>query len=412
MGSPSPPSYRALLASPGVAPLLAATLLARLGTRMFSLALVLFVLARFHSPSLAGWVTFMSVAPGLVVSPVAGAFLDRLGTLGGIGLDLGLDLAIMLTLALFGAVLPPAALLLLAGLYSLTSPLGAAGIRASLPRLVPSALWPPLNALDTATYGVVDIVGPALGGIAIAAIGAGPTFALIAAAYAGAVASLFGVGAVPAPATARRSLLADIADGISHFARHRTLRALALCYALHHTALGALAILVPVVATHLLGASGGAGAFGISGDTAAGLLFGLAGAAGIAGALAAGRIALAGRERSFLAIGMAVSAAAIFPLAASFGLAGLALGLAVVGLASGPIDVALITLRQRRTAPAWFARILVLSMSLNVAGAPFGAALAGQLAPRSLPLAFAAAAVAALAGAAAVALIPAEDPTP
>jgi predicted MFS family arabinose efflux permease len=403
MASAEAPGYRALLQSPGVAPLLAAMLLARLGTRMFSLTLVLFMLGRFHSPALAGWATFLSLAPGLIASPIAGTLLDRLGTLHAIRIDLLLSAAILLALSLLGAHLPPAPVLLLLGLLSLTSPLGWAGARAALPRLVPQALWPRVNALDTATYGLVDVTGPALGGFAVAALGAPTAFAIVAGVYAAAVVSLLAVGPVPAPAAARRGVLADTADGILHFVRHPTLRALGLCTTLYNAAWGGLAILVPVVARASLGPRG---------DAAAGLFWTVAGAAGLVASLAAGRLPVAGNERRFLAIGQAITALAIFPLAAYGGLTGLALALALLGLVAGPTDVALITLRLRRTEPAWFARILVLSMSLNVAGMPIGAAIAGQLVHVSLPLTFAVAALASLAGAAAVALIPRERATP
>jgi len=46
---------------------------------MVAIALILFVLARYHSPQLAGLTAFLAVTPGLVVSPIAGALLDRYG---------------------------------------------------------------------------------------------------------------------------------------------------------------------------------------------------------------------------------------------------------------------------------------------------------------------------------------------
>jgi MFS family permease len=46
---------------------------------MLNVALVLFVLQRFHSPTLAGIVVFVLIVPGLLVSPIAGALLDRYG---------------------------------------------------------------------------------------------------------------------------------------------------------------------------------------------------------------------------------------------------------------------------------------------------------------------------------------------
>ena len=82
----------------------------------------------------------------------------------------------------------------------------------------------------------------------------------------------------------------------------------------------------------------------------------------------------------------------------------------LIALAAGPVDVALLTLRQRRTDPAELGRVLSVSMSLNLAGIPLGAALAGTLIPRSLPATFAAAALASLLAAAAVALVPRHDP--
>ena len=74
-----PISYAQLIRFPNVLALLSATCLSRLASRMFTTAIVFHVLAAFDSPSLAGWISFASIAPGLVVSPLAGAFLDRTG---------------------------------------------------------------------------------------------------------------------------------------------------------------------------------------------------------------------------------------------------------------------------------------------------------------------------------------------
>ena len=110
-----------------------------------------------------------------------------------------------------------------------------------------------------------------------------------------------------------------------------------------------------------------------------------------------------------MALGMLASAIAAWPLAAEFGLPGLACGLMLVGAAAGPIDVAVLTLRQRRTDPAELGRVLSVSMSLNMAGGPFGSALAGALVTRSLPGTFAVAAASCVLASAAVALIPNAD---
>ena len=108
-----------------------------------------------------------------------------------------------------------------------------------------------------------------------------------------------------------------------------------------------------------------------------------------------------------LATSLAAWPLAAWPLAAHFAPVGLVLGLMLVGAAAGPIDVSVLTLRQRRTAPAELGRVLSVSMSLNRAGGPLGSALAGILVTWSLSAAFIAAALASALAAAAVALIPA-----
>jgi hypothetical protein len=107
-----------------------------------------------------------------------------------------------------------------------------------------------------------------------------------------------------------------------------------------------------------------------------------------------------------MAVGMLVTAAAAWPVSARFGVAGLAAGLMLIGAAAGPIDVGVLTLRQRRTDPTELGRVLSVSMSLNLAGGPLGSALGGLLVVWSLSGTFGVAALAAMLGAWAVSLIP------
>src|SRR6516165_911548 len=71
-------SYRQVLRLPQVSELLVCACLARLASRMFNLAIILYALTRFNSPALAGWVAFAEIGPGLVANPFSGALLDRL----------------------------------------------------------------------------------------------------------------------------------------------------------------------------------------------------------------------------------------------------------------------------------------------------------------------------------------------
>jgi predicted MFS family arabinose efflux permease len=66
------------------------------------------------------------------------------------------------------------------------------------------------------------------------------------------------------------------------------------------------------------------------------------------------------------------------------------------GASNGLFDIAMFTLRQRRTDPSWFGRAFAVSMAANSAGIPIGSALAGPLIGWSLNAALWAAVAAAL----------------
>ena len=390
-------SYSALLRQRDLGRLLLAAALARLAARMLMLVLVLYALARFHSPPLAGWVGCAALGPGLLASPLAGALLDRLGSVAAIMVDMACSAALVMAFAMLALthIDSAATLLILVSLYSLTSPLSSAGVRALLPTLVEPAALDRANALDTSLHAVIDVIGPALGGALFGFAGAAVALLTIAALYAvGCLSLLSTAWSVRTASPHRGGLFRDAAAGVAHVLRHRSLRALALTYALYQVGWGILLVVVPVFVTRTLGG-------GAHGDVVVGTLWAVSGLAGGVGALAAGQLGALGRERSVIAGGILATAAAIYPLSASFGLVGLGFGLAVVGFLAGPVDVGVLTLRQRRTEPGWLGRVMAVSMSLNLSGLPIGSALGGLLCGVSLTAAFAAAACACVAAAAA-----------
>lgn len=373
------PTYRQVLRAPHVLPLLVAALCSRLASEMFTLVLVLHVLAVFSSPALAGVVVFAAAAPGLVISPLAGAVLDRVGATRSIVADLVASAVLVTALALVpGGIVP---VVVLAVLYSLTSPLNIAGVRVLLPRLVPGPALERVNALDSGLFNLVEVVGPVLAGGLFALFG-GQVSLLV-------VAALHGVGCVfvlvlPAGRpehTEHRPLLRSTAEGVRYVLTHPVLRALVVSYGLYQVAWGVLVVAVPTVA----------------GGARAGVLWGVAGLAGIVGALIVGHVLRAGRERTAVVVGIAVTAGAA--VVATRGLVGLVVCLVAVGLASGLVNVGLLTLRQRRTDPARLGRVLAVSISLNVLGMPVGSAIGGAVVEVSPALAFAVAGVAAALGA-------------
>ncbi|MFD4638668.1 MFS transporter [Lentzea sp. NPDC058436] len=376
------PTYRQVLLTPRVAPLLGAALCSRLAEQMFTFVLVLHVLELFDSAALAGLVVFAAVAPGLLVSPVAGALLDRAGVVRSIVADLVASAALVAALAFVPAAVVP--VVVLAALYSLTSPLNIAGVRVLLPRLVPRHAAERANALDSALFNLVEVLGPVLAGTVFLVAGGRTALLVIAALYCVACPLML---LLPPDRSARAGhppLLRSTVDGVRYVLTHPVLRALVVSYGLYQVAWGVLVVAVPAVA----------------GEARAGWLWGAAGLAGLVGALVAGHVLREGRERAAMIAGTAATAVAL-PVA-SAGVTGLALGLALIGLVSGLVNVGLLTLRQRRTDPARLGRVLAVSISLNVLGMPIGSAVGGLLFERSPALAFAAAGVAASLSAVAV----------
>jgi MFS family permease len=375
-------SYRALFAIEGFPRLVASMVLARTATEMLALIFVLFALQRYHSPAVAGAVVFLDAAPGLLISPLAGALLDRHGRTRLIILDYlvaGTVMAIIAALSLADR-LPVALLLLLVTIASMTSILSRVGVRTLFPLLVPKPLWERANAIDSNGYVVSSVVGPALAGAIVAAFS--PETALLVTAVVFALAAIATVGLRdPGPAGAQGPLLAEAWAGARYVVRNRTLRALAVSVSTNAVGWGIFFIALPVLVIQRLGGSA----------TEVGALFALFGATGFLSVLFFGRVSTAGRERQLMAAAMLGQALAYLGilLAPHPLVVGLAMGFA--GIANGPFDIVLFTLRQRRTHPDWLGRAFAVSMALNFSGFPLGSALAGAIVPLSIELALAAA---------------------
>jgi MFS family permease len=377
-------------------------LLARTANTMVSLVLVLFALERFQSPALAGTVTFLSLFPGLLLSPIAGALLDRHGRTRLMVLDYLVAGAALALIVALGATntLAEASLLAIVTVMSLTFPLSTTGVRTLFPLLVPRPLWERANAIDSNGYVVSSIFGPALAGALFAAVGGLWTIALTSGMYVIAAAVTVGVrdplGTVP-----HGRLLADAWAGLVYVARNPTLRGLALSVSTSNLGFGLFYIGLPVLVLTRLG----------GGPAEVGQLFALQGVTAAVSVLLVGRVGTAGRERRLLAGSMVLMGAGFALAVASPGLLFAAFVMLVIGIATGPFDVVLFTLRQRRTDPAWLGRAFAVSMSLNFVGFPVGSALGGVLTPVSLEAAFLVAAALSVAAAVITFLaIPAQQP--
>jgi predicted MFS family arabinose efflux permease len=235
-------AYGELFRLPYVRELFLVACLSRLAARMFSVAIVLYVLNRFQSPLLAGWASFASLAPGLAVSPLAGVLLDRLGAARAMAVDMAASALLLLLLAFagYGGLVDATILFVLVSLLSLTAPLGAAGIRVLIPEIVPPEARDRANALDTSSFAMIDVLGAALGGVFMGFAGPDVTMLIIALMPLAASFGLVGLSRSrrPAPSERRGRLLGEAVAAVGYVLQNGSLRTLSLSYALYQGAWG------------------------------------------------------------------------------------------------------------------------------------------------------------------------------
>jgi MFS family permease len=379
----APVTYRALFGLPELPRLAGATVVARTGASMQALVLVLFVLQRFQSPPLAGLVVFLSLVPGLVVSPVAGALLDRHQRMLLIRLDYAIGATALGLLALLDSLgrLPVPILLLIVGVGSLTNPLSNSGTRSLFPVMVPRVLWGRVNAIDV----VASIVGPALAGVLVGAAGANAALLATAVLYIGGFVLLLSMTEPAIERIATGSLARDALAGLGYVLRHRELRGIAVATSVMNIGFGILTVGMPVLLLSQLNA----------GAASVGVMYAIMGLAGLVASVLAGRIPSERREVWFVFVGCCLSALAMATMLVAAGVGGglvvVGVAIAIFGVSQGPYDIGMFSLRQRVTAPAWMGRAFAVSMSLNFIGMPIGSAVAGPVVGHSLPTAFIAA---------------------
>ena len=250
-----------------------------------------------------------------------------------------------------------------------------------LPRVVPRAQLETGNAFMMLNRFAAMILGPAVGGVMVAAVGAGVAFAADAAGYALAgvlVMLLPGTTSGISLASSGGSALQDIWDGIIQVWTDVPLRtALVVIAAVNFLGLPGVQVGLPALAYQRFDQ----GAAALGGGYAAFGLGAVAGALG-AGAFRAPRLmwVLLGATALFGAGLAAAGFAPTLPL--------LLTALGLMGVIAGGSNPHLLSWIQRRTDPRMQGRVMSLVMLASVGLEPPGLALGGVVASRNLGLLF------------------------
>ena len=248
-----------------------------------------------------------------------------------------------------------------------------------LPRVVASEQLEAGNAFMTLSRFGAMVLGPALGGVMVAAIGAGAAFAADAVGYAvaGLLVTFLPTATVAASGFAKDALR-DIWEGIVHVWNDMPLRTtLAVIAVVNFLGLPGVEVGLPAIAYQRFDQ----GAVALGGGYAA---FGLGAVAGALGATAvpAPRLVWV-MVGTMVGFGASLAAAGLVP---SLPLLMLALG--VMGVLAGASNPYLISWLQRRTEPRMQGRVMSLVMLASVGLEPPGLALGGVVASRNLGLLF------------------------
>ncbi|WP_434040823.1 MFS transporter [Sorangium cellulosum] len=350
-------------------------LVSLVGTWMQSVAQSWLVYRLTGSSLLLGTVGFATQIPVFVLAPIGGAVADRLSrhrilvATQSAAMALALGLA---ALTMSGRV-EVAHILGFSVLLGVVNAFDIPTRQAFVVEMVGREDLANAIALNSSMFNGARIVGPAVAGILVGAIGEAWCFLANGLSFLAVIGSLLAMRVPPRPpAAARASALAETAAGFRFVARTRAVRALLLLLGVVSVTAMPYAVLMPIFADRIL--RGGAQGLGI-----------LMGASGVGALL--GALALASRRR-LRGLGHWVAGACagfgvalgLFALSRSFWLS--AALLVPVGFSMMVQMAGSNTLVQAMVPDALRGRVMAVYAMMFMGMAPLGALLAGWLADR------------------------------
>jgi MFS family permease len=361
----------ALRRSHGYPQFLTAATVARLADEMFSVGVVLLILDRTGSPTLAGLTVAAATFPAIVSGPVIGAWLDRTGRRSLIyKIDRLLLVAVLVTILAVVGKAPDFVLPVLAFITGLTLPVTFTGFTSMIPLIVSEEMLPSANAVEAASLNVALIGGPALAGLLAAAFG--PPGALVGeiGLTLVALALILRIPDLNRGASERpEPMRTMIARGLRHIVHEPVLRVVSAAGVFNNIAWGLLLVVFPLWAASDLG----------SRPSASGALWAAFATGSLVGALALSRLQHRYPPERVAFGAMIASGAGMLTwlLAGSLPVA-LALVCATAVL-EGPVMAAVFTVRQQRTPSGLQAQVMGTLGSVQIGAFALGTALGGPI---------------------------------
>jgi predicted MFS family arabinose efflux permease len=355
--------------------------LSLVGDGMTFVALAWLVLSQPDGTARLGLLTVCYTLPVFAGGLLTGQVLDRFDKRHVLFTDSAVRGAAMASIPLAAVVgeVPAALPFVVAALYGLLKMVPLAGFPAAIPDLVAEENRDAANALESLSFSMAGMAGPALGGLLIVGVGAEIVLAIDAVTYA-----VFAACAL----LVRRPLVsasrAGVPSGrISGLLRDRVLVLTTVVFMAFNIAEGMLLVVGPWLAkTRLPG-----------GPQALGLLLAALSAGELIGGTAAGARSPQSRPLRVIGLVQLVAALGFLAVLAVPHTLGVAAGFVVIGAFSAPMTVWAQSLRMARIPAELRGRGFAVLRTLMQATPPIGAALvtplldAGRLLPAALGMA-------------------------
>lgn len=369
----APPSPEPLSRNRDFATLLVSQSVSAVGDAVSATAMPLLVLALTGSGLVMGIVGAISTGADFLLGAIAGAFADRGDRKRMMfGADLGR--------AIFTAMIPLTDVLhgpTIAVILLVTAPLAIlrgffrAGYLASMPNLVGRAQLARGNGILETAFSASFIVGPAIAGVLVTAIGPGPTLAIDAASFAISSLGLFFIHReLKAPADRPPSrMIDDIRAGFVYVAHHPVLRSVILLFATTNAVLAPVAAAMTFRVVRDLGES--PAAFGLT-------LTGL-GVGTLVGSVYATRLGHATNVARVLVVAILVMGGALVAAAIIPSLLAVVALTALSGAGEAALVVVYISVRAANSPDALLGRIASTARVIALAFMPIGMLIGGVL---------------------------------
>lgn len=345
-----------------------------LGDALTRIALTWYVYEQTRSPAALGWLAFWYTGPVVVGGLLAGWLLDRFDRRRVMMADnviRGLAVALIPVLQAAGA-LAVWHVYVVAAIYGFLMMVSLAGSPSLIPALVNREALETANALETLSWTVGGVIGPALAGVLIAGLGAPNVILIDALSYFVFALALGQIRLEPAAATSSSPVTYGLGQALRLLFTNPVLLATTFMFmAFNIGGGGFISVWLPILADQHL--QGGAELYGT--------LWSIWAVGEVVSAVWVGSRRLPWPLGGLICAAQALSGLALLLLLFTRSLWLVSLGLALLGLFSAPLTIWAQTLRMHLIPEQLRGRTFALLRTLMQSGNPIGGALAGALLP-------------------------------